>query len=102
MPRFYFHLFNDMDVRDEEGVELPNDAAALQRAAFSAREMAAQSVREGRLVLDHRIEVANDHGDTIGTVHFGDVVEIITGEAANEPFAVPDLTLNRQAKAGAG
>lgn len=77
MPRFYFHLFNDIVARDEEGIELPNAAVAMQHAASCAREMAAQNVREGRLVLDHRIEVTNDDDDDIvGIVRFSDVVEI--------------------------
>jgi hypothetical protein len=76
VPRFYFHLYNDVNARDHEGVELPNAAAAMQRAAVSAREMAAQSVREGHLILDHRIEVTNEHGDRIGVVAFRDVVQV--------------------------
>lgn len=76
MPRFYFHLFNDVTSLDEEGVELPDDAVAMQRAATNAREMAAQSVRDGHLVLSHRIDVGNEAGDNIGTVRFGDVVQV--------------------------
>lgn len=76
MPHFYFHLFNDMTSIDEEGVDLPNVAAATERAVAHAREMAAESVREGHLVLDHRIEVANEAGQTIETVYFGDVVRV--------------------------
>jgi hypothetical protein len=38
--------------------------------------MAAESVREGRLVLDHRIEVTDESGTAIGTVRFRDVVAI--------------------------
>jgi len=77
VPRYYFHLLNDLTVRDEEGIELPNLACAMQRAAASAREMAAESVREGHLVLQHRIEVTDGTGTTVGVVHFRDVVEII-------------------------
>lgn len=76
MPRFYFHLFNDETIRDPEGTVCTNAAEALQAAARMARGMAAESVREGRLVLDHRIEVADGSGETIGVVHFRDVVQI--------------------------
>jgi hypothetical protein len=82
MPRFYFHLFNDMTSIDDEGIELPDEAVAMERAANITREMAADSVRRGHLILDHRIEVADEHGDTIGTVHFRDVVEIRQSEAS--------------------
>jgi hypothetical protein len=77
VPRFYFHLFNDMTSMDEEGMAMPNAAAvAVQKGATIAREMAAESVRQGHLVLDHRIEVANEHGDTVGVIHFKDVVQV--------------------------
>jgi hypothetical protein len=82
MPRFYFHLFNDIECRDEEGAELPNAAVALQRAAVTARKMAAESVKQGHLILDHRIDVTDGYGDRIGTVHFSDVVKIRKSAAA--------------------
>ena len=82
MPRFYFHLFNDTQVPDPEGIDLPDAKIALQRAASAARVMAAESVREGRLVLSHRIEISDETGASVGTVHFGDVVEIQTGRTA--------------------
>lgn len=76
VPRYFFHLFNDETIRDAEGTEVPNAAVALQSAARMAREMAAESVRDGRLTLDHRIEVADEAGERIGVVHFRDVVQI--------------------------
>jgi hypothetical protein len=76
VPRFYFHLFNDMTCIDEEGLVLPNAAVAMQKGATIAREMAAESVRQGHLVLDHRIEVTNEPGDTVGVIHFKDVVQV--------------------------
>ncbi|MBV9527562.1 hypothetical protein [Sphingomonas sp.] len=76
MPQYYFHLFNDETVLDKEGAHLPNQAVALQQAAKMAREMAAVSVREGKLVLAHRIEVTDDANHDVGTVHFRDVVDI--------------------------
>jgi hypothetical protein len=82
VPRYYFHLFNDVTALDEEGADLPNEAAALRQAEADARHMAASSVEEGHLILDHRIEVANEHGHTIGTVRFGDVVVVKTSAAS--------------------
>jgi hypothetical protein len=76
VPRFYFHLYNDLIAIDEEGSELPNAAVALQRAITIAREIAAEAVRNGRLVLDHRIEVADEAGAIIGKIQFRDVVEV--------------------------
>jgi hypothetical protein len=76
VPRFYFHLHNDCDFPDHEGQEFPNAAIALQRAIIEAREIAAQAVRNGRLVLDHRIDVADENGEIVGKVHFRDVVQV--------------------------
>ena len=76
LPWFYFHLYNDMTSIDEEGAELANEPAALQRAARLAREMAAESVRAGHLILDHRIEVTDNEGALVGTVYFRDVVQV--------------------------
>jgi hypothetical protein len=77
MPRYYFHLFNSETVCDSEGEEIADVAAALASAEKMARGMAAQSVRdEGRLTLHHRIEVGDESGQTVGTVRFGDVVQI--------------------------
>ncbi len=76
MPRYFFHLFNDQTVLDDEGVYLPNDAVALQRGAHNARAMAADSVLQGHLILDHRIEVQTEAGETIGTIYFRDVVTV--------------------------
>lgn len=76
MRTFYFHLFNDEETWDREGIELSDETEALERATRAAREMAAQSVREGHLVLGHRIVVCAENNRTIGTIHFRDAVEI--------------------------
>jgi hypothetical protein len=77
MPRFYFHLRNDMSVNDEEGIELPNVESVRVRAEQYALDMSAASVLEQRKInLHHRIEVADEAGQTVLTIEFGDVVTI--------------------------
>lgn len=76
MPRFYFHLYNDLTTMDEEGQECGDAAAALNRAAFFARDMAAANVCEGHLNLSHRIDVEDEQGALVGTVRFAEAVEI--------------------------
>lgn len=76
MPLFFFHLYDDAVSVDEEGQQLTSDAAARERGVESAREMACAEVRNGHLFLGHRIEVENEAGATIATVHFRDVVTI--------------------------
>ena len=76
MPRYFFHLHNDLETRDEEGLELPDLAAARGVAEHEARAMAAQSFANGQLRLHHSIEVTDANGATLLTLRFGEVVEI--------------------------
>ncbi|HEX8641698.1 MAG TPA: hypothetical protein VF704_11175 [Allosphingosinicella sp.] len=76
MPRFYFHLRNDLSVDDEEGQELPDLASAEKVALANIRSIASENVLQGRLDLSHRIEIADEAGDVIRTVTFGDAVEV--------------------------
>ena len=75
-PRYYFSLFNDVVALDEEGVELPDAAAAYEHAVEEARVMVCESVRKGHLNLEHRIEVTDDSGVSVATVQFRDAFTI--------------------------
>lgn len=76
MPRFRFHLFNDIETIDREGREFPDLAAARADAIVNARAlMAAGITSKGEINLSHRIELEGDDGD-IETVKFGDAVTI--------------------------
>jgi hypothetical protein len=79
MPRYFFHLRNDLDVPDPEGKELPDlDAARAQALAFAV-DMAAASVLEHRkLNLQHRIDVEDETGAILLTVTFGDAITLET------------------------
>lgn len=80
MPRYFFHLHDDVDVEDEEGQELPDLDAARKRGERYALDMTAASVLETRKVnLHHRIDVANESGEIVCTVAFGDVLTIEGG-----------------------
>ena len=76
MPIFYFHLYNEVVACDREGQELADEAAAHVVAVDSARDMAAAGVRKGDLHLDHRIEVEDESGRIVFTVHFRDAVKV--------------------------
>jgi len=74
--KFFFHLHDDMDVIDDEGVELPDAEAARSKAESVARQMACAEVLEGHLNLNHRIDVADERGHVILTVPFGGTVKV--------------------------
>jgi hypothetical protein len=79
MPRFYFHVYNDLVATDEEGLELPDVDAAREQAMDSARELVCESIHQGHLNLDHRIEVDDENGRRVMTVSYRDAF-ILTGE----------------------
>ena len=75
MPRFYLHLRNDLDVPDEEGVELPDLAAARVKAFENARFTLGQTaLEEGKINFSHRIDIEDGQGRILDTVWFRDVV----------------------------
>ena len=77
MPRFYFHLYDAVDAPDEEGVELPDLGAAREFAERNARFTAAQTNKEaGIFAPDPRIDIDNENGQVLDTVHFGDAVKV--------------------------
>jgi hypothetical protein len=77
MPRYFFHLHNDIDSPDEEGKEIAEDHDALQTALEYARRMASEAVRQGSLDLRHFIVCIRDDGREVGIVRFGDAVKVM-------------------------
>ncbi len=77
MPRFYFHLLNDVDAPDEEGVELPDLEAARAHALREARVTFGETAKDlGRVVLHHRIDIEDGQGAVLETVYFRDAVAV--------------------------
>jgi hypothetical protein len=76
MPRFFFHVFDDAVLMDDEGMELPDAEAARGAALAGVRSMICDQVRKGRLTLHYRIEVEDEGGGPRWTLTFGDAVVI--------------------------
>jgi hypothetical protein len=77
VPRYFFHLYNDVEARDEEGIEMPNMGAARMAAIQNARFTIAETIKvQGRFVGDHRIDIEDDEGKVLDTIYFGDAVTI--------------------------
>ena len=81
MPRYYFHVYDELALRDEDGVVFADDAAARSAALADARMMICDEVMKGRLVLHHRIEVEDGAGGRVLTLPFSDAVRIETKAA---------------------
>jgi hypothetical protein len=79
MPRFYFHLYNDTHVSDEDGQELPDlDAARAYVTEMARFEVSEAAKRDGRIVLSHRIDVEDESRVVLATVYFRDAVHVIS------------------------
>ena len=75
MPRFYFHLVNDVDARDLEG--LRNLKAAREHARRSAIFSAAESIKDkAHFVRSHRIQIEDADGNVLDNVRFGDIITV--------------------------
>ena len=76
MPRYFFNVYDDVIALDDEGLELPNEAAARLRALAGARDIIAEQVKHGYFVRSHWIDVADQCGEVLFAIRFGDAVEI--------------------------
>jgi len=77
VPRYYFHLYNDMDVQDLEGIELPDLPAARAAAIEQARGMIGEMAKtEARIVLSHHIDIEDEDQRVLDTVIFRDIIRI--------------------------
>ena len=82
MPRFFFHVFDDSVAMDEEGEVADDLQAALRIALNGARELICEQVRRGYLNLEDYIVVADQRGQEISRVRFGEALVV---HAARNP-----------------
>ena len=75
MPRYLFHVRGGpIEADDAEGLDLPNEEAARQKAAEFARDLLAAAVLEGRLALTERIVICDAEGREVAALSFGQSV----------------------------
>mgnify|MGYP003292640468 CR=1 FL=1 len=80
MPRYFFDLYNDMVVPDEEGRELRDLEAAIKHALRETRQMiAASATEQGKLDLRHYIKVRDETGAEVHCIEFEDAVSVQRG-----------------------
>ena len=73
MPRFYFHLYDDVETRDPDGLELVCVASARLVAIDELRRLYALQ-RDPPAKMSDRIDITDEAGRVIDTVCFADVV----------------------------
>jgi len=79
MARYFLHLSNSVGyLRDDEGIDVTNSDEAGRIAAQTIRSMLSEEVKQGRFDLRGRIEIADDHGNTVRTVPFHEAIQMFT------------------------
>jgi hypothetical protein len=71
MGRFYFHLKEGNElIPDEDGIELPDVAAATREALLTARELLADAIKAGRPKVPEALMIADEAGRTVEILPF--------------------------------
>jgi hypothetical protein len=74
MPLYYFHVRDgESFIPDREGVELADLDAARREVQESARELAVQRIRSRQKIDGLTIEVIDESGALVETMHVRDV-----------------------------
>ena len=77
MPRFFLHVHNRMGFApDDEGLELPDLAAAREAAVAGIRSIVSEEVGQGTLDLAGRIDICGENGEVLMAVPFSEAVEL--------------------------
>jgi hypothetical protein len=76
VPRYFFHVYDDVVAHDEEGIELPNIAAARLNALVGARSLISEQVKHGYFEQSHWVDVVDEQGEAVLTVTFREAVDI--------------------------
>lgn len=77
MSRYYFHLFNAVNIRDDVGRDFATLDEAHVDAIKACRALMANDLQnEGQITLSHRIEIVGDDRLTKLVVPFRACVEI--------------------------
>jgi hypothetical protein len=73
--RYFFHIRDRRGmIRDLEGSELPDLAAAWGEAWMSARDFAMEDIRHGGPVMIRQIVIEDERGHVLGTMPVTDIV----------------------------
>jgi hypothetical protein len=77
MPSYHLHLTNaHIEAEDEHGVEAADLDAARCCALEGIRDFLAEEVKQGRMDLRGKVEIADGTGCLLMTVAFDDAVQI--------------------------
>lgn len=91
MPRYFFNVSNGNGLtRDEEGVDLPDEAAARTMAMDSIRSIVSEEARKGMLDLDGYIDVLDISAVQLERIKFPEAFALRLPDPAGSPKAEND------------
>ncbi len=76
MPYYYFNIHNHIETHDDEGLDLPDLAAAKAMAVKAARAMMAENVLTGSLILSHWVDIQDESRTGVAIVRFSEAVKV--------------------------
>lgn len=75
MPVYFFHIREgEAIIRDSDGIDLVDEAAAHAHAVKGARSLLSTAVLEGRLPLDHSIIAIDESGRQVLEITYREAV----------------------------
>src|SRR5262245_22815920 len=79
MSRYFLHLCErSASVFDGEGIDVADEAAAIERAVWTIRDVVANDVLAGQTVgLGSYVSIQNESGSELRRVFFRDVIRFI-------------------------
>ena len=74
LPHYFLHVRNGWPTEDPEGADFTDLEAARMEAIGAARELLSEAILAGNLLLEHKIEIADEAGRVLLTVPFREAV----------------------------
>jgi hypothetical protein len=89
MARYFLEVrYGALTTLDEDGVELPSDAAAIAEAEETARDIIADGIRLGARSRSGVITIYDERDRTVALVDFGGSVSVRSGDSQDH---IPDV-----------
>lgn len=77
MPRYYFHIRSSAGlIRDPDGTDLPDLAAAISEAELAARDLLAELLRDGAILDGQAFEIVDEDGEVLERLPFRNVLRL--------------------------
>ena len=78
MPRYFFDLYNDVSVIDDEGQEFADLQTAKEEAAKQVRKLIGGLVAEnGKIDLLHYLQLRDENGNVVHRIEFDEAVTFL-------------------------